>query len=100
MIGPKLKAARADDKCGPSNWPSWIRLMFFGWWFNKPCTRHDSGYSIGGSEFDRIKCDILFMIDLLIASVKVRWFFIPLALCVAICFGSIVLCFGWYRFKY
>ena len=86
--------------CGPSWMPRRLTWLFFGWFFEASCDKHDLGYSKGGDEVWRFVCDWKFLRAMLRDCKRVHWFWRPLAYSVAILFFVIVRLFGWWRFNY
>lgn len=43
--------------CGPKWVPRWIKKYVLNVYFETECNKHDSDYTVGGSEEDRLKAD-------------------------------------------
>ncbi len=49
--------------CGADK--SWFRPPY-GIFFKASCNKHDIGYGLGGNESDRLRCDIMFLMYMII----------------------------------
>lgn len=86
--------------CGPAWWPQLFCDLAFGWFFEASCAKHDEGYSKGGTEADRKRCDDLFLAAMLRdVKLQVVWRR-PVAYVVAWSFYGLVRKFGHKLFSY
>lgn len=86
--------------CGPAWFPRWLTDLFFGWFFEASCKRHDFGYARGGAEKDRWAVDVGFLFsmwrDVSLAPLALRLILFVLS----IVFFLLVRLFGWRLFNY
>ena len=86
--------------CGPSWMPRKIAWLFFGWWYEASCDKHDVGYNKGGDEVRRFECDWKLLLAMLSDATRLKWYARLLAYPVAILFFVLVRLFGWIYFNY
>ena len=86
--------------CGPSWMPRKLAWLFFGWFFEASCDRHDVGYNQGGDEVRRFECDWKFLHAMFRDAARVAWYWRLIAYPVAVLFFLLVRVLGWARFNY
>ena len=95
-----IQQADFGNGCGVSWMPNWLTSLFFGWFFEASCRRHDFGYVRGGTENDRVRVDLGFLRsmwrDVALATLVLRPFLYGLS----IVFFLLVVLFGPWRFRY
>ena len=89
-----------SNGCGPSWMPRWLTWLFFGWWNEASCDKHDVGYNQGGDEVRRFECDWKFVRAMFRDAARLKWYAQLLAYPVAILFFVLVRLFGWAHFNY
>ena len=90
-----------SNGCGPSWMPRRLTWLFFGWFFEASCDKHDEGYEEGGDEIRRFVCDWKFLKAMLRDCMRIkRKYLRPLAYLVAMIFFLLVRLGGWYFFNY
>lgn len=86
--------------CGPNWLPKKIKDLFFNWFFEASCNKHDRNYSKGKTELDRWKYDFIFLNCMLQDAKQQPKRQRLLAYSLAFIFYLTVVLFGWIQFKY
>lgn len=86
--------------CGPSWIPRKVTWIFFGWFFEASCDKHDVGYRQGGGEIRRFECDWKFLQAMRRDINRLKWYWRPLAFTAALIFFALVRSLGWTQFNY
>lgn len=86
--------------CGLAWMPRWLVNLFFGWFFEASCRRHDFGYARGGSRADRYAVDVGFYASMRRDARLAPFFMRHFLLILAWLFFVLVRLFGWWRFNY
>lgn len=96
--------ANFGNGCGPAWFPKAVTKVFFGWFFEASCHRHDFGYARGGSKADKEAVDKGFYKAMLRDAVRLfdehKPFQFAAASVLATSYFSIVKLFGWTQFNY
>ena len=80
--------------------PRRLTWLFFGWFFEASCDKHDVGYGKGGDEVRRFECDWKFVCAMFRDAARLKWYAQLLAYPVAVLFFVLVRLFGWAHFNY
>lgn len=91
---------KESNGCGPYWMPRWLTGLFFGWFFESSCNKHDEGYTQGGDEIRRFECDWKFLQAMRRDIKRIKWYWRLLARPVAYLFFGLVRMFGWLYFSY
>lgn len=86
--------------CGPEWLPNWIKALFFNWFFEASCDKHDVGYGEGGDEVRRFECDWEFLQAMLRDSKRQEWYAKPPCYLLALIYFCLVRLTGWMFFRY
>jgi hypothetical protein len=89
-----------SNGCGPEWMPKSLKSLFFDWFFEASCNKHDEGYEIGGDEVKRFECDWKFFQAMKRDTLRMRGISRFFRWIQAITFFVLVRGYGWIYFNY